>query len=70
MKSLPVLMAMAVISVALAGCGRKASPQPPPNSVYPMRYPATQDKADILVIPKDIIDPDDPSNIGAKPETR
>lgn len=70
MKSLSVLMVMAVLSVAVTGCGRKASPQPPPNAVYPGRYPAIQDKADIMVIPKDIIDPDDPSNIGAKTETQ
>ena len=70
MKSLSVLLVMMVLSLALAGCGRKASPQAPTNSVFPGRYPAVKDKDDRVIIPKDIIDPDDPSNIGAKTETQ
>lgn len=36
------ILAIALIALALAGCGKKAAPQPPlgvPNT-YPQKYPA------------------------------
>jgi predicted small lipoprotein YifL len=37
------LAAVLMITLALAGCGRKANPQPPPgqHNTYPQTYPKT-----------------------------
>jgi hypothetical protein len=37
------IVALLLIAVALAGCGRKANPVPPPGepSTYPQPYPKT-----------------------------
>ena len=35
-----VLMVVAVLALAAAGCGRKAAPEAPPDSTYPKVYPA------------------------------
>ena len=59
MKALTVVM-MAVLSLSLAACGRKGSPQPPVDSVYPVHYPAGGDADDRWIVPRDAIDSDVP----------
>jgi predicted small lipoprotein YifL len=36
------LVAVSLVALALAGCGKKAPPQPPPGepNIYPQHYPA------------------------------
>ena len=34
------VLAIMVAALSLAGCGRKGSPRPPPDAIYPMVYPA------------------------------
>lgn len=40
MRMLITLMFVAVLALAVSGCGRKGQPEPPPGSDYPRTYPA------------------------------
>jgi predicted small lipoprotein YifL len=39
MQGLALLLFLALILPALAGCGRKGPPEPPEGSTYPHQYP-------------------------------
>jgi predicted small lipoprotein YifL len=40
MRTLITLVFAALLTLAVAGCGRKGQPEPPPGSDYPRTYPA------------------------------
>ena len=40
LRSLILVFLIAAVALGASGCGRKASPDHPPGSDYPRRYPA------------------------------
>jgi predicted small lipoprotein YifL len=41
MRLLLVFLVVAGLALAVSGCGRKGTPEPPPDADYPKRYPAS-----------------------------
>lgn len=39
-RLLPILVVALGLALAVTACGRKADPEPPPESDYPRQYPA------------------------------
>ena len=56
MKPVAVVI-MALVALSLGGCGRKANPQPPPGSVYPVHYPTNRPDGDNWQSYRDDIEP-------------
>ena len=48
---------LALVALGIGGCGRKANPQPPAGSLYPMHYPASHHDGDGWIPYHDDLEP-------------
>ena len=66
MSKLATLLLAVMMVSGLSACGRKASPQPPADALYPVHYPAPASPNDSWVAPRDALETIDPNPPAAK----
>ena len=64
---LSLVLLLLAVSLSLNACGRKATPQPPPDGIYPMHYPTGRQPGDNWVLPRDDFEVATPDAKGGTP---